>query len=658
MDVFGGLLLEIIAVVVTTVLAPYIPRWIKGCWLNIGAFYANFRTAFANFRTAGTKAIRRVFSRIIAARVIGAIVGFEVVIVFVLLDYDFSELALDHSLSRPIIGREFKLPPNPTFFDMVLNTQLELTKTEQEAERIGERKTEETIAVTDRVARLDEAYIKIREGEAREIATGERTRNKWVQAKGEAEMNVTPAVLSPLPAYKRKDWEHWIDADGNCLSTRDEVLAAQSLKKVDIDRCRVASGVWVDPYTGETFTDPKDLDIDHVVPLGEAHLSGGYKWFPIRKKQYANDSDLPEALIAVSAKANLDKGAKDPANWMPPDEKYHRKYIEAWVKVKKKWGLSMDEEEEKKIREVMEGKEDSGFLLSKHIALDKSDIALDKSALDKSALDKSASDKSASDKSALDKSALNPVVELKAKIQAHGWTMDQLRLEAEQGDEFAQLALATKYANGEEVPKDNAQAVQWYQKAADQENAVAQFALAIMYANGDGVPRDNAQAVYWYRKAAKLGLSVAQIGLGLMYDIGAGVVENNKYAKRWYQMAADQGNSNAKNNLGVMYALDELVIAGSGVNDVAAAKLFQEAANQGFDKAQFNLGVMYFIGAGVPKDYIQAYAWLNLAAEQGFEQAKKEKEAIEAGMTPAEIDEAQKLSQEYREAYAHDRQSE
>ena len=36
-------------------------------------------------------------------------------------------------------------------------------------------------------------------------------------------------------------------------------------------------------------------------------------------------------------------------------------------------------------------------------------------------------------------------------------------------------------------------------------NARAQFNLGVMYANGDGVPKDAAEAVKWYRKAADQG---------------------------------------------------------------------------------------------------------------------------------------------------------
>ena len=49
---------------------------------------------------------------------------------------------------------------------------------------------------------------------------------------------------------------------------------------------------------------------------------------------------------------------------------------------------------------------------------------------------------------------------------------------------------------------------------ADQGDAVAQTLLGSMYADGQGVPKDDAQAVKWYRLAADQGYAMAQVNLG------------------------------------------------------------------------------------------------------------------------------------------------
>ena len=51
----------------------------------------------------------------------------------------------------------------------------------------------------------------------------------------------------------------------------------------------------------------------------------------------------------------------------------------------------------------------------------------------------------------------------------------------------------------------------------------------------------------------------------------------------------------------------------------------QLRAEQGDAEDQYNLGVAYDTGRSVPDDYVQAYAWLNLAAAQGMERAEQMK---------------------------------
>ena len=56
--------------------------------------------------------------------------------------------------------------------------------------------------------------------------------------------------------------------------------------------------------------------------------------------------------------------------------------------------------------------------------------------------------------------------------------------------------------------------------------------------------------------------------------------------------------------------------------------------------AQFNVGTN---GQGVPQNYVLAYKWFSLSAAQGYTDAVKGRDFISARMTPAEVNEAQKL---------------
>ncbi|MEC4687440.1 MAG: SEL1-like repeat protein, partial [Nitrospirota bacterium] len=65
-------------------------------------------------------------------------------------------------------------------------------------------------------------------------------------------------------------------------------------------------------------------------------------------------------------------------------------------------------------------------------------------------------------------------------------------------------------------------------------------------------------------------------------------------------------------------------------------------------KAQFNLGGMYLGGRGVPQDYVQAHMWVNLAAAQGLEAARNNRDRASKQMPPAQLAEAQRLAREWK----------
>ena len=83
----------------------------------------------------------------------------------------------------------------------------------------------------------------------------------------------------------------------------------------------------------------------------------------------------------------------------------------------------------------------------------------------------------------------------------------------------------------------------------------------------------------------------------------------------------------------------------------------KKAAEQGDAEAQLNLGLMYAHGDGVPEDFVQAYAWISIAAANGSETYKRTKKIIAGRMTSAQLAEAQKLSRDYREAYGLGREN-
>lgn len=75
-----------------------------------------------------------------------------------------------------------------------------------------------------------------------------------------------------------------------------------------------------------------------------------------------------------------------------------------------------------------------------------------------------------------------------------------------------------------------------------QGNASAQSGVGALYDAGKGAPQDDAEALRWYQLAAEQGDSAAQLGLGRLYEQGRGVPQNDAEAVRWYRLAAEQGH--------------------------------------------------------------------------------------------------------------------
>jgi TPR repeat protein len=210
---------------------------------------------------------------------------------------------------------------------------------------------------------------------------------------------------------------------------------------------------------------------------------------------------------------------------------------------------------------------------------------------------------------------------LEMSFNAHslvGVARQVLAQSAEQIDAQAQNDLGDRYATGQGVVKDQAEAVKWYRKAAEQNDAEAQNNLGACYANGQGVAKDEVEAVKWYREAAEQNHALAQFSLGNHYRLGEGVAKDAAEAAKWYRKAAEQDCASAQYNLGCCYA------SGQGVakDDVEAVKWCRKAAEQNDSLAQFGLACCYANGQGVVKDQAEAVKWYRKAAEQNHTKAQ------------------------------------
>ncbi len=70
---------------------------------------------------------------------------------------------------------------------------------------------------------------------------------------------------------------------------------------------------------------------------------------------------------------------------------------------------------------------------------------------------------------------------------------------------------------------DYALAEREFRPLAERGNVLAQYKLGLMYNNGEGVPQDFREAVNWFNRAAVLGYAPAQSSLGVKFEKGQGV---------------------------------------------------------------------------------------------------------------------------------------
>ena len=168
--------------------------------------------------------------------------------------------------------------------------------------------------------------------------------------------------------YKRVEQfgEAWKDVNGNGCDTRNDILK-RDLRDVTTagrNNCRVTSGVFDDPYTGKTihFKYGKDtsseVQIDHVVALHDAWMTGAQKLTQQEREALAND---PDNLLAVDGPENQRKGDGLCLNgkgctgmYLPPNEEYRCEYAAKFTEVKSKYNLGLTEGQKETLVPLLE----------------------------------------------------------------------------------------------------------------------------------------------------------------------------------------------------------------------------------------------------------------------------------------------------------------
>jgi hypothetical protein len=185
----------------------------------------------------------------------------------------------------------------------------------------------------------------------------------WIPTSAHAETYSAPfmTAISDLTVatevrtgYDRDLFPHWIDADGDGCNTRNEVLIAEADDPVTVGSgCSLSGGRWFSYYDRVSWTNPSDIDIDHMVPLAEAWDSGARTWTTSVRQSFANDLGDSRTLVGVTDNVNQEKGDQDPREWMPTYDKC--RYLREWVAVKLRWRLSVDSGEKSALTSLASG---------------------------------------------------------------------------------------------------------------------------------------------------------------------------------------------------------------------------------------------------------------------------------------------------------------
>ena len=135
--------------------------------------------------------------------------------------------------------------------------------------------------------------------------------------------------------YNRDQFFEGADLDGDGCRTRQEVLLEETdIPATVIGVCTVTAGQWFSYYDNVIHIDPAAVEMDHLVALKEAWVSGAWAWTDAQRQGYSNDVDDYRTLTMVTAAVNTAKADKDPASWLPSYGAMRCTYVSEWVAVK------------------------------------------------------------------------------------------------------------------------------------------------------------------------------------------------------------------------------------------------------------------------------------------------------------------------------------
>jgi TPR repeat protein len=105
----------------------------------------------------------------------------------------------------------------------------------------------------------------------------------------------------------------------------------------------------------------------------------------------------------------------------------------------------------------------------------------------------------------------------------------------------AASAASVEEAKAATSRKDYPLAMRLWRELAEQENPRALFGVGIFYDSGWGVAKDQAEAAQWFLRAARRGHEGAQEALYHAYEKGLGIPVDHAEAEKWIRPLAEKG---------------------------------------------------------------------------------------------------------------------
>lgn len=158
--------------------------------------------------------------------------------------------------------------------------------------------------------------------------------------------------------------------------------------------------------------------------------------------------------------------------------------------------------------------------------------------------------------------------------------------------------------------------------AADAGHAAAQAVYASILDQADS----DAEAIDYFRKAAEQGNADGQFGLGAMLAAGEGAAKNPAEARKWIAAAAEQGHKLAINELALAYINGGLDIDEAARNGADAKRWIGAAADNGYVPAMEKLAAAYRSGElGLAIDVKTADHWADkIRKSRGVRQGRRQ----------------------------------